>query len=89
MQIQEIYNLIQQADKEGISIVPLFILRDKKTRAKEFLQMPFGRARIVDENVRVENGVKVYVYTVHCPVDALRKIVSHYILQGWKPEGVE
>jgi hypothetical protein len=86
MTIQEIHDLIIQADKEGMSIVPLMILKDRKTRAKEFLKMPFGRARIVDENTRIEKGIKVYVYTVHYSIDELRKIVSHYKSQGWKPE---
>lgn len=89
MRIQEIHDLIKQADIEGISIVPLKIMQTRKTRAKEFLKMPFGRARIVDENMVVEKGTKVYVYTVHCPVDNLRKIMSHYIANGWVPEGVK
>ena len=86
MKIQEIYDLIKQADLEGIGIVPLKIMQTRKTRAREFLKMPFGRARIVDENLVIENGTKVYVYTVHCPVDNLRKIIAHYKANGWLPE---
>jgi len=85
MNVQEIYGLIKQADQEGISIVPLKISRATKTRAKEFLKMPFGRARIIDENIKEVDGKREYVYIVHCPVDNLRKIMSHYLANGWVP----
>lgn len=86
MTIQEIYDLVKQAIEEDISIVPLKISRDRKTKAREFLNTPLGRARIVDENIRIEYGKNIYVYTVHMEVELLAKFIMESIRNGWKPE---